>query len=144
VSLPGGSPFTRPTGTDWVTKIRSPAGRRCNVFTLHHGVQTGCVAHITSHPEDTGALFPGIKVPKREADHSPPSSRVRNPLHEFMACLSTGANESFFTSNSSDGTFKYQRLMTSQALEAASLLSAIALSAADGFQIYRAVVPGTR
>jgi hypothetical protein len=39
-----------------------------------HVIQTGSGAHPASHPMGTGALFPGVKRQKREADHSPATS----------------------------------------------------------------------
>jgi hypothetical protein len=43
-------------------------------FYLHHRVQNGSGAHPASYPMGTRGSFPGVKLPGREADHSPPSS----------------------------------------------------------------------
>jgi hypothetical protein len=56
-------------------------------------VQTGSGAHPASYTIGTDALFPGVKRPRREADHSPPvSAEVKNtwvytsiPPYDFMA-----------------------------------------------------------
>jgi hypothetical protein len=58
-----------------------------------HVVQTGSGVHPTSYPTGTEALFPGVKRPGREADHSPPASaEVKKmwiytsiPQYAFMA-----------------------------------------------------------
>jgi len=53
------------------SRARVPAGAG---FSLHHPIQTGCGAHPASYP--IGDSFP---VPRREADHSPPSiAEVKN------------------------------------------------------------------
>jgi hypothetical protein len=45
-------------------------------FSLPHSLHTDSGAHPSSY---AGALFPGVKRPGREADHSPPSSaEVKN------------------------------------------------------------------
>jgi hypothetical protein len=65
-------------------------------FFLRHSVQTGSGAHEPPIEWVRGALFPGVKRPAREADHSPPcSAEVKNawnytsiPQYFFMAwCL---------------------------------------------------------
>jgi hypothetical protein len=43
-------------------------------FSLHHSVQNASGAHPASYPMGTRGSFPGVKRPRREADHSPPSS----------------------------------------------------------------------
>jgi len=43
-------------------------------FSVRHPVQTGFGAHPASYTIDTGASFSGIKQPRREVDHSFPSS----------------------------------------------------------------------
>jgi hypothetical protein len=40
---------------------------------LLYVVQTDSRAHTASYPKDTGGLFPGVKQPGREDDHSPPA-----------------------------------------------------------------------
>jgi hypothetical protein len=62
----GGSVYDRGSG------VRFPAG--AGNFSLHHRVQNGSGAHRASYPRGTRGLFPGVKRPGREADHSPPSS----------------------------------------------------------------------
>jgi hypothetical protein len=55
--------------------VRVPAGVRN--FSSHHRVQTGSGAHPASYTMDTRGFFPGgggVKLPLREADHSPQSS----------------------------------------------------------------------
>jgi hypothetical protein len=48
-------------------------------FSLHHPNQTGSGAHPASYPMGTRGSFPGVKRPRREADHSPPpSAEVKN------------------------------------------------------------------
>jgi hypothetical protein len=37
-------------------------------------VQTGCGVHPTSYTMGTGSSLPGVKRPRREADHRPPTS----------------------------------------------------------------------
>jgi hypothetical protein len=44
------------------------------IFSLHRRVQIGSGAHIASYPMGTGALSLRVKLPEREADHSPSSS----------------------------------------------------------------------
>jgi hypothetical protein len=57
---------------DWMTGVRSP--------------KTGSGAHSASCPMGTGGPFPGGKaLPGRDADHSPPSSEVKN---EYLYLLS--------------------------------------------------------
>jgi hypothetical protein len=61
--------------TDWTirgSRFRFPAG--AGNFSLHHRVQNGSGAHPASYPIGTRGCFPGVKLPGREADHSPPSS----------------------------------------------------------------------
>jgi hypothetical protein len=49
-------------------------------FSLHC-VQTGSLAHPASYPVGTGGYIPEVKLPGREADHSPLSSdKVKNTL----------------------------------------------------------------
>jgi hypothetical protein len=43
-------------------------------FSLLQIVQNGSEVHPTSYPMGTGALSPGVKRPRREVDHSPPTS----------------------------------------------------------------------
>jgi hypothetical protein len=48
-------------------------------FPLLHVVQTGSGACLASHPVGTGGSFPGVKLPRREADHwSPTSAEIKN------------------------------------------------------------------
>jgi hypothetical protein len=69
----------------WTARVRFPAEKRkCSLL---HGVQTGSGVHPASYPMGTGALSQEIKRPRREADHSPPSTAAVNnrgtipPLH---------------------------------------------------------------
>jgi hypothetical protein len=55
------------------SRVRFPAGAAGN-FSLHHRVQNGSGAHPASYPMGTRGSFLGLKRPRREADHSPPSS----------------------------------------------------------------------
>jgi hypothetical protein len=52
--------------------VRFPAG--AGNFSLKHRVQNGSGAHTASYPEGTRGSFLGVKRPRREADHPPPSS----------------------------------------------------------------------
>jgi hypothetical protein len=57
--------------------VRFPTGGRD--FPILCSVQTGSVAHSASYAMDTGAPFPEVKRPGREANHSPASSaEVKN------------------------------------------------------------------
>jgi hypothetical protein len=57
---------------DRCSRVRFPAG--AVNFSLHHRVQNGSGAHPVSCLMGTGALLVGVKRPRCEADHSPPSS----------------------------------------------------------------------
>jgi hypothetical protein len=62
---------------DRSTRVGFPAGAG-NLY-LHHRVQNDSGAHPVSYPMGTGSSFLGVKLPGREADHSPPSSdEVKN------------------------------------------------------------------
>jgi hypothetical protein len=53
--------------------VRSPT--EAEDFPSDLCVQTGCGAHPASYTMGTGGSFPGGKArPRRDADHSPPSS----------------------------------------------------------------------
>jgi hypothetical protein len=54
------------------SRVRFPA--RAGNFSLHHRVQNGSGAHPAPYPMVPGVLSLGVKRPRREADHSPPSS----------------------------------------------------------------------
>jgi hypothetical protein len=56
---------------DWGSGVRFPAGD--GNFSLSHHVQDGSGAHPASYPMGTRGSFPGGKVARCEADHSPPS-----------------------------------------------------------------------
>jgi hypothetical protein len=79
----------------WTTGLRFPA--RARDFPLLHSVHIGLGAHPVFCLTDIGVPTPGIWRPRREIDHSPPSSfEVKNgeaipPLpYIFMAlCLVT-------------------------------------------------------
>jgi hypothetical protein len=54
--------------TGWTAAVRSQAGEKD--FSLIHSVKTGFGAHPASYPMGTGgALSPGVKRQKLEADH---------------------------------------------------------------------------
>jgi hypothetical protein len=82
---------------DRVSGVRFPA--EAENFSLHHRVQNGSGSHPTSYPMGTRGSFPGLKRPRREADHSPPySAEVKNewsytstPQYAFMAWCSVKA-----------------------------------------------------
>jgi hypothetical protein len=58
---------------DRAIEVRSPAGAK--EFSSNLCVQTGSGAHPASCTIGTGGPFPGGKArPRRDADHSPPSS----------------------------------------------------------------------
>jgi hypothetical protein len=54
------------------SRVRLPAG--AGNISLHHRVQTGSGSHPSSYPMGARGSFPGVKRPRHEADHSPPSS----------------------------------------------------------------------
>jgi hypothetical protein len=70
--------------------VRVPVWER---FFLLHVVQTGSEAHPASYPMGTGGLSPRVKRPRREVDHSPPTSaevkitwiHISIPPYAFMA-----------------------------------------------------------
>jgi hypothetical protein len=58
---------------DRSSRVRFPAG--VENFSLHHRVQNGSGAHPASYAMSTrGSTSLEVKRPRREADHSPPSS----------------------------------------------------------------------
>jgi hypothetical protein len=58
------------TGTGYML---SDQGVRVRELSLH-AIQTGSGVHPASYPMGTGDPFPGVKWPRREADHSPPTN----------------------------------------------------------------------
>jgi hypothetical protein len=54
------------------SRVRFPA--EAGNFSLHHRVWNGSGTHPASYPMGTRGSFPEIKRPRRESDHSPPSS----------------------------------------------------------------------
>jgi hypothetical protein len=56
---------------DRMSGVRIPA--EAGNFFRHH-VHIGSRAHPAFYPMGTRDSFPEVKLPKREADHSPPSS----------------------------------------------------------------------
>jgi hypothetical protein len=75
------SPPNCPTAST-VTRLRAgwwglDFSQEREIFSLHPRVQTGSGFHPASYPVDTGALSPGVKLPMREADHSPTSSSTK-------------------------------------------------------------------
>jgi hypothetical protein len=61
--------------SDWLRagRLRGRSSSPGRVSFLHV-VQTGSGAHQASHTKGTGGSFPGVNLPGREADHSPPTS----------------------------------------------------------------------
>jgi hypothetical protein len=58
---------------------RSSILNRDRDFSLLHSVQTDSRAHLAAYPVGTGSSFRGVKLPGREAYHSPPScAEVKN------------------------------------------------------------------
>jgi hypothetical protein len=52
-----------------------------HVFSLRQNIQTSSGDHRAYCPVGTGASLPGVKWPKREADHSPPTgAEIRGVL----------------------------------------------------------------
>jgi hypothetical protein len=54
------------------SRVRFPAG--AGNFSFPHRFQNGSGAHPASYPMGNGALYPGVKRPGCEADHSPSST----------------------------------------------------------------------
>jgi hypothetical protein len=54
------------------TRVRFSAG--AGNFSFHHRVQNGSGAHPASYLMGTRGSSLGVKLPGREADHSPPST----------------------------------------------------------------------
>jgi hypothetical protein len=88
-----------------MTVVRFQAGAVKRLFFLRHGVHTGSGAHPFSYPKGSRgrALSPGIKRPRREADHSPPSSAefknawsyTSTHLYVFMAWYLVTVGDNF-------------------------------------------------
>jgi len=55
-----------------MTGVRFPAGAKISF--IRNRVQTGHGAHPASFPVGIGVFSPEVKRPRREVDHSPPSS----------------------------------------------------------------------
>jgi hypothetical protein len=74
---------------DQGVRVRFLVGERD--YSLLHNIQTSFGTHPTSYTISTGAVSPGVKQQRHEADHSPPSStEVKNsgaipPFPTFMA-----------------------------------------------------------
>jgi hypothetical protein len=47
---------------------------RAVIFSTCHRVRTSSGAHLASYPMGTRGSFTGVNLPRREADHSPPSN----------------------------------------------------------------------
>jgi hypothetical protein len=60
--------------TGWTTERSGFESRYGQEFSRLLVVQTGTRVHPTSYTMGTGISFPGVKRPRREADHSPPTS----------------------------------------------------------------------
>jgi hypothetical protein len=84
--------------TGWTAHGLEFESRYGQDFSPLHVVQTGSGAHLASYPMNTGtgALSPGLKRSKREADHSSPISagmkimwiNTSIPIYVFTAyCL---------------------------------------------------------
>jgi hypothetical protein len=66
--------------------------KKC-VMETYNTLKTGSGVHQTSYTMGTGGSFPGVKRPRREADHSPPTSAevkkmliyTSTPPYAFMA-----------------------------------------------------------
>jgi hypothetical protein len=70
------------------SRVRFPEG--AGNFSLHHRVQNGSGAHPASYPMGTRCYFPGVKLPGREADNSPPSSvEVKECVELYIHSLNT-------------------------------------------------------
>jgi hypothetical protein len=69
---------------DWTTGVRSPT--EAEDFSSSLCIQTSSGAHPASYPMGTGGSFPGGKArPRRDADHSPPSStEVKNEQELYL------------------------------------------------------------
>jgi hypothetical protein len=76
---------------DWTAGIRFLTG--AGDFSVLHTIQTGPGVHPASYPMGTGGSFPEVKRPRREADHTAPTSAegkkmwiyTSTPLYVFMA-----------------------------------------------------------
>jgi hypothetical protein len=67
----------------WVARFLVPAKKID--FSPLQSVQTGSSAHPLSYPMSIGDSFPGLKRPRREADHSPPpSAAVKNGVELYL------------------------------------------------------------
>jgi hypothetical protein len=62
------------TDYGWTTKGSVFESRWGKEFLFLHVVQTGSGAQSASYPMWTGGYFPGVKRPRREANHSSPTS----------------------------------------------------------------------
>jgi hypothetical protein len=63
------------------TRVRLPAG--AGNFSLYHRVQNGSGVHPAFYPMGSRGSFLGVKRPRREADHSPPSNAEVKELVEL-------------------------------------------------------------
>jgi hypothetical protein len=58
--------------SDWLwARVGVPSPERVKNFL--HTIQIISGVHPTSYPMGTGGVFPGVKRPWHEADHSPPA-----------------------------------------------------------------------
>jgi hypothetical protein len=75
---------------DRMIRVRFP--EETGIFSLHHCVQTDSGAHPGSYPMGTDTLSLGLKRPRREADHSPPSSaQVKECVNLCLHSLNTSS-----------------------------------------------------
>jgi hypothetical protein len=58
----------------WTIEGSEFESRYSQKLSLLNVVQTSSGAHAASYPMDPGVLSMGVKLPGREADHSPPTS----------------------------------------------------------------------
>jgi hypothetical protein len=61
-------------GRSWTTEGSDFEPRWSQECSLFHVVHTGSAIHSISYPMGTGDPSPGVKLPEREADQSPPDS----------------------------------------------------------------------
>jgi hypothetical protein len=82
--------------------IKHPSIHFC-FCSVHHRFHHGSGAHSASYPMGTRGSFPGVKWPRREADHSsPPSAEVKNawsyistPQYAFITCCLVKHRDNF-------------------------------------------------
>jgi hypothetical protein len=70
----------------WTSEGSELESRKVKEFSLFNVVQTGPGDHPASYPMCTGDSLPGVKMPGREAAHSPPTSAE---VKKMWICTST-------------------------------------------------------